>query len=367
MACFATTASAQQTASPKDLKRLKSAIATLQRELGQDRSKYSSLEVQLQRDEVAIGKLSAAIRSNGDKQKALASELEQLRARQTQLQQQRKNQQVLIAAQLRNAYQLGHEKTLKVLLNQQDPALISRAMTYVDYFNQARLQEVERFNTTLVELRELEPTIIASALALQQAGQQMAVDKDLLAGQQKSRQQTLAALADSISSKNAQLQQYEKDRIRLEALLNTVEDVAKTFATIDDAQPFAKRKGKMKWPAAGKLVNRFGSRRQDGGLKWQGVEIRGEAGTKVFAVHHGRVVFADWFGGQGLLMIIDHGDGYMSLYGHNQSLLRETGDWIQTGETIATVGSSGGRNAPGLYFEIRYQGKATNPAQWCRS
>jgi septal ring factor EnvC (AmiA/AmiB activator) len=102
-------------------------------------------------------------------------------------------------------------------------------------------------------------------------------------------------------------------------------------------------------------------------LKWQGVEIRGKEGNNITSIHHGRVVFADWLGGQGLLIVIDHGDGYMSLYGHNQSLLHETGDWIHTGEAIATMGNSGGRNQTGLYFEIRHRGKASNPAGWCRS
>jgi septal ring factor EnvC (AmiA/AmiB activator) len=367
LAFVALGAGAQQTASPKDLKRLQAAIVSLQKELKQARGKHSALEEQLKRDEVAIGKLSLAIEDNGNRQKTLARELEQLRARQSQLEQQRKAQQVLIAAQLRSAYQLGQEKTLKVLLNQEDPALISRAMTYVDYLNRARLQQIERFNATIAELAALEPSIVAKSLELKDAGDKLARDKDQLAGQQRSREQTLASLAGTISSKKAKLQQYEKDRARLEALLNTVEDVTRTFATIDDAQPFAKRKGKMKWPASGELINRFGSQRQDGGLKWQGVEIRSKAGTQVRAIHHGRVVFADWFGGQGLLIIIDHGDGYMSLYGHNQSLLRQTGDWIGTGEPISTVGASGGRSEPGLYFEIRHRGKANNPTSWCRS
>ena len=358
---------AQESANPRELKRLQAAIATLQQELKQVRGKHSALESQLQRDEVAIGKLRLAIEDNNNKRKLLTAELAQLRERQQRLEQQRKTQQGLIAAQLRSAYQLGNEKSLKVLLNQEDPALISRAMTYLAYFNRARLQQIASFNTTIAELRALEPDIIATSLELQRAGEKLANDQAQLADQQQSRERTLASLASSISSKKAKLEQYQKDRARLEALLNTVEDVTRTFATIDDAQPFAKRKGKMKWPAGGKLINRFGSRRQDGGLKWQGVEIRSKAGAQVKAIHHGRVVFADWFGGQGLLIIIDHGDGYMSLYGHNQSLLKATGDWVGTGEPIAQVGTSGGRSEPGLYFEIRHKGKANNPASWCRS
>ena len=240
-------------------------------------------------------------------------------------------------------------------------------MTYVDYFNKARQLEIEQFSANITELEQLEPEIASNSAALKQTGERLATEKQKLGQQQQSRQKTLASLSRNIASKDAQLQQHKKDHARLETLLNTVEDVATSFATMDDAQPFASRKGKMKWPAQGKLVNRFGRRQQDGGLKSQGVEIRAKSGNSITAIHHGRVVFADWFVGQGLLIIIDHGDGYMSLYGHNQSLLRETGDWIHTGEPIATMGNSGGRSNTALYFEIRHKGKPSNPASWCRS
>jgi septal ring factor EnvC (AmiA/AmiB activator) len=364
---FAHTGTAQQDANPQDLKRLESAIEDLQRELGRHRGKYGALEAQLRKNEVAIGNLSTLIRANRKKQAALEQELTSLRSRRRQLEQDRNKQQVLIAAQLRSAYQLGQEKTLKVLLNQEDPALISRALTYVDYFNKARMREIDQFNNTLTELRALEPAIVEKSATLKQTGQQLATEKSTLGHQQKARQQTLASLSQTIKTKDAQLQQHEKDQARLEALLNTVEDVAASFASMEDARPFGSLKGKMKWPARGKIVNRFSRRRQHGGLKWQGVEIRGKEGNKITAIHHGRVVFADWLGGQGLLIVIDHGDGYMSLYGHNQSLLHETGDWIRTGEIIATMGNSGGRSQTGLYFEIRHKGKARNPAGWCRS
>ena len=364
---FALTATAQQDASPQDLKRLESAIEALQRELGRHRGKYSTLEAQLKKNEVAIGELSARIRANRKKQDSLEQELTALRSRRRQLEQDRNKQQVLIAAQLRSAYQLGQQQTLKVLLNQEDPTLVSRAMTYVDYFNKARLREIEQFNNVISELGTLEPAIVEKSATLKQTGQQLATEKSTLRQQQQARQQTLASLSQTIKSKGAQLQQHEKDQARLEALLNTVEDIAASFASTEDAKPFGSRKGKMKWPARGKIVNRFGRRRQHGGLKWQGVEIRGSEGNNITAIHHGRVVFADWLGGQGLLIVIDHGDGYMSLYGHNQSLLHETGDWIHAGETIATMGNSGGRSQTGLYFEIRHRGKARNPASWCRS
>jgi septal ring factor EnvC (AmiA/AmiB activator) len=367
LTCWALGASAQQAASPKELQRLKSAITALQQDLGKHRGEHSALQKQLQSNEVAIGNLSRQIDRNAAQIRTLEQELGELRTRQRDLALARTKQQTLIAAQLRSAYQLGQEKNLKVLLNQQDPARISRAMTYVDYLNRARLDAIAEFSSTIDELAKLEPAIQSRTLGLAQTGEQLAAEKEQLASQQNSRRQTLASLSATIQSKDAQLKQHQQDRQRLENLLNTVEDVATTFATMDDAKPFASRKGKMSWPTKGKIVTRFGSRRHDGGLRSQGVEIRASKGSSVTAVHHGRVVFADWFGGQGLLLIIDHGDGFMSLYGHNQSLLKETGDWIHTGEIVATVGDSGGRSEAGLYFEIRQKGKASNPAQWCRS
>ena len=122
----------------------------------------------------------------------------------------------------------------------------------------------------------------------------------------------------------------------------------------------------MKWPVLGHISNSFGTPRTQGGMRWQGVTLKAKSGNNVRAIHHGRVVFADWFGSSGLLIIIDHGEDYMSLYAHNESLLRETGDWVRAGEPLATVGVSGGQMEPALYFEIRHNGKAINPKHWIK-
>ena len=147
-------------------------------------------------------------------------------------------------------------------------------------------------------------------------------------------------------------------------MLNAVNETIATLKLPNNYKPFRELRGKMSWPAKGRLIRRFGQRRSTG-MRWQGVLISGREGSAVKAIHHGRVVFADWFRGKGLLIIIDHGDGFMSLYAHNQSLLRETGDWVDTGETIATMGNSGGLQNAALYFEIRQQGKPSNPKKWC--
>jgi len=157
-----------------------------------------------------------------------------------------------------------------------------------------------------------------------------------------------------------------KDRSQLERLLDAVEQSIANLEIPSDYRPFHKLKGKLHWPTKGKISKRFGSSRSGSNLRWQGVTLTAKEGSEVNAIHHGRVVFADWFRGSGLLIIIDHGDGYMSLYGHNQSLLIEPGDWVTVGEQIATVGNSGGKKHAGLYFEIRHKGQPTDPRHWCK-
>jgi septal ring factor EnvC (AmiA/AmiB activator) len=177
----------------------------------------------------------------------------------------------------------------------------------------------------------------------------------------------LLGLNTRIKDKDANLRRLEKDRQELEALLDAVEETIADLKIPNDYRPFAARKGDMSWPTNGPVRYRFGSRQKPSMIRRQGVTIAGKSGNNVNAIHHGRVVFADWFRGKGLLIIVDHGDGFMSLYAHNQSLLSEIGDWIKAGEPIATVGNSGGQRESGLYFEIRQNGEPTNPARWCQS
>lgn len=352
--------------SQRDLTRLERAITQIQGKLSRWRDEHSALQSQLRDTELAISALSQQIAANDATRGRLERELGALRERRRTLSGQRQQQQVLVAAQLRAAFQMGRERSLKVLLNQQDPAAISRAMTYVEYFNRARARQIDALSATLEELAGTEASIAEKSAAAARLSSELTHQKAELGRQQAARQQTMASLQQAIRSDTERLRQHQEDRQRLEALLNTVEDVAASFAASQDARPFAERKGKLRWPVEGKIVNRFGSPRTDGGLRWQGVVIRPAKAARVRAIHHGRVVFANWFRGQGLLLIVDHGEGYMSLYGHNESLLRQTGDWVNAGDAIATISANGSQTEQGLYFEIRHKGKAGNPTLWCR-
>ena len=356
----------EQAITERQLQQLERSITKLQKKLSKARDEHSDIEQQLKQSETAIGQLALRIQRSERQRQALEQDLAQAKQQRSSLQGARQQQEVLIAAQLRRAFQLGRDDAVKILLNQQDPAQLARTMTYLGYVNRARMAQIAEFSRTIAQLSATEASIIDNAAALNSTLAQLTEQQSALRQQHRSRETALKQLALAISSDHAHLKQQQKNRDALEKLLLTVEDVSQDIASSKDGQPFAARKGKMAWPVKGKRSNRFGARRSKGGLQWEGIEIRAKQGTPVHAIHQGRVLFADWFRGQGLLIILDHGDGYLSLYSHNHSLLHATGDWVNAGEAIATVGASGGRDHSALYFEIRHQSKAQNPAKWCR-
>ena len=166
--------------------------------------------------------------------------------------------------------------------------------------------------------------------------------------------------------KDDALKQLQLDQVELQRVLDMIEEALVNLELPDEYRAFGELRGDMPWPLQGKRRNRFGQSRNSGNLRWQGVTIAAPEGSTVQAIHHGRVVYADWLRGSGLLLILAHGDGYMSLYAHNQTLLREVGEWVSAGSAIATVGDSGGQQSAALYFEIRHNGKPQNPTRWCK-
>ena len=348
------------------LEQLLAEIKRISGEISSDSARKNDLQQQLRAAELELGRLRNETAAN---ERAITASREQLADLQQQrqgLEQARDQQQARIALELKTAWQLGQQSQVKVLLNQEDPHTVARALAYYRYFFHARNELVSSYRDTLRQLQELE-TRIASTLE-QLAGQQATLEQQQaqLVTAQASREQAVAELSDSIHSKAEQLKQMEQNRRELEGLIAAIEKAVADLEVPDDYQPFKSARGAMPWPLAGKRANSYGRPRNDGKMRWQGVSIPAREGTEVKAIHHGRVVYADWLRGSGLLMIVDHGDGYMSLYAHNQSLLREVGEWVTAGTAISTVGNSGGQEQSALYFEIRHQGKPTDPAQWCR-
>lgn len=348
------------------LEQLQGDIKRIGEEISADSARRNSLQQELREAELKLGRLQKEMAAN---QRALAAsreELEGLQQQRGELEKARDAQQARIALELKTAWQLGQQGQVKVLLNQESPHTVARAMAYYRYFFQARNELVAQYRQTLDELQELQLRIAGTLdqLAVQQAT--LEEQQAELVTTQASREKAVASLNDSIQSKAEQLSQMEQNRRELENLITAIEKAVVDLEVPDDYQPFKSARGKMPWPLEGRRTNNFGKPRNEGKMRWQGVTIPAREGTSVKAIHHGRVVYADWLRGSGLLVIIDHGDGYMSLYAHNQSLLREVGEWVSAGTPISTVGNSGGQEQSALYFEIRHQGKPTNPSQWCR-
>ncbi|VVN17256.1 Murein hydrolase activator EnvC [Pseudomonas fluorescens] len=393
-------------------------IAELKKLLNKVQEERSGVQKELKGTETEMGKLEKQVEALQKELKKSETELQRLDAEKKKLQSARTEQQQLIAIQARAAYQNGRQEYLKLLLNQQNPEKFARTLTYYDYLSQARLEQLKNFNETLRQLANVEKDI-----GLQQA--QLLVQKSSLDSQREEldkvrqeRKLVLAKLSDDVKARDQKLAAREQDQADLSKVLKTIEETlarqareaeearqkaliaqqeaekkrlreAQAAADATDAPrkpakstpgavvsssgetfggAFASTRGKLPWPVDGRLLARFGeSRGDDARTKWDGVMISASSGSQVHAVHGGRVVFADWLRGAGLLVILDHGNGFLSLYGHNQTLLKSAGDVVKAGESISTVGSSGGQDTPALYFAIRQQGHPSDPAQWCRA
>lgn len=387
----------QLEAARQDVAELKKLLEKLQQE-------KSGVQQQLKKTETEMGDLENQVKELQRELKGSEQEIQRLDQEKKKLQGARTEQQRLIAIQARAAYQSGRQEYVKLLLNQQNPEKFSRTLTYYDYLSQARLEQLSAFNETLRQLANVEQEITRHQAQLQ--AQKAGLDERhaKLAEARKERQQALAKLNRDFASRDQRLKARQQEQAELGRVLKTIEEtLARQAREAEEARkralaaqkaeqarpgrqqssqpsgplvssgavyggPFASARGKLPWPVDGRLVARYGTPRGgDARTKWDGVLIGAPAGSQVRAVHGGRVVFADWLRGAGLLVILDHGNGYLSLYGHNQSLLKNAGDLVKAGEPIATVGSSGGQDTSALYFAIRQNGRPSDPAQWCRA
>jgi septal ring factor EnvC (AmiA/AmiB activator) len=350
----------------KRLEQLQKRISKLRQVLKKARTEKSQVQSDLQRVDKSIGRINRKLRQlrkNISKQK---KQLRELYQEQKTLRSSLSRQREQLAGQVRASYVMGRQEQLKIVLNQGDPSTLQRALVYFDYLNRSRTEQIQQVLVQLQQLNQVEQKIkdekqrLEGLLALQSENRKKLLET------RTARKKILRALSRDIVSKDKQLLSMLQDEKELQRILRAVESLGDMPASDLEGKPFAQRKGRLPWPASGRIREKFGDSRAAGGLRWTGVLIDAKSGQDVQAVARGRVAFADWLRGYGLLIIIDHGDGYMSLYGHNQSLFKEIGEWAEEGETIATVGSSGGKARSQLYFELRHKGKPVNPARWCR-
>lgn len=347
------------------LKQLKSDIDKFTSQLADTKSKRTNIEADLKQNEKDIGEIIKKIEVIEEDLKDSEHKISNLQKQQKELVIAKNEQQGYIVRQIRAAYQIGNQEYLKVLLNQENPSKITRMLKYYDYFNRARAQQIERYSATITSLEVIAENIVEKTKKLARGRSLLQSRRFALANIKQQREKILFRLNATIIGKDAKLKILISDRRHLEELLARIDTELTLLPAPGQVIPFAQLKGKMILPVRGKISNRFGSTLDKGKLPWNGLFIAAAEGEPVYAVHYGRVVFSDWLRGFGLLLIINHGEGYMSLYGHNQSVYREIGDWVDAGEIVASIGNSGGLDRSGLYFEIRYDGKPRDPQIWC--
>jgi len=363
----ATVAAAPQTSeeASAELKQVRKQIDSLKEDIeseGRRRSRAERNLADVEKSEQKVRRELTSIRKQLRDSKARQADLErQSEAQRKELEKQR----ATLANQLRVAYINGNEEWLRVSLSQQDATSLGRRMTYYGYLSRQRRATIEKVAAALAQLDEIKEEIAGEMARLAKLETKATGKLEEIADTRTQRSELVAKINADIRSKDAQI-----DRLQSQAaeLTNLVEALARVLPKMPDfdAEPFAGKAASLSWPAEGPILKSFGDSRADGRLKWEGVLMGAPSGSLVRSVYYGRVVFSDWLDGMGLLTIIDHGAGYMSLYGHNQDLLKEVGEWVDPGDAISHVGDSGGQAAAGLYFEIRKDGKPVNPRRWIK-
>ncbi len=351
----------------RELNALRVRIHDLQTRLDARRQQKTREERALRDIDRDISRTQITLRQTESRLQSVRRQLSGLQRQQKTASRQLSAQRKQLAHEVRSAYAMGRQKQVKLLLNQEQPEAVGRMLIYFGYFSRARAEKIDAMQALLDRLRVLQGDIEQKTSMLAELRNRQKARVTQLAEQKSLRAEAITALNQQLARQGGALKQLQLDEQHLQELVYSLQNLlADIPADANRNKPFGALKGTLRWPARGTLSERFGAPRGASGLTWQGVLIAAPEGGKVRAVAQGRVAFADWMRGFGLLLIIDHGDGYMSLYGHNQALYKEVGEWVDSGEVVATLGASGGQNHAGLYFELRYKGHPVNPRKWCR-
>ncbi len=355
-------AAPDRAATQKQIKQLQSRIETLTEKLRSQEGDSRAVTAALKKTEREAGRVAGEIRQLDKQLASLGSEATDLEGQKARIQNDLKQRAKRLEQQLVVRYSAGKQPRLELLLNQQDPEALDRMLRYHDAISLTLATEITQFREQLAALQTTDSRLAGTRQAMLDKQASLQQELDRLQQLRQQRQQDLAALKKHMQQGGGELKQLKLDQTRLQAVLKEIEASFDVASLAADDTPFKSRKGRLAWPVKGQLRRDFGSMQNN--ISYDGIWIQGDAGQLVKAVHHGRVVFADWLRGYGLVTILDHGNGYMTLYGYNQSLLREAGDWVSAGDSIATVGDSGGRQEMGLYFAVRFKGQPQNPSGW---
>jgi len=347
----------------QELEEVRERISDLKKSMDRAAADRDRLTAELQEAEVTISAKRLRLkelereRAFVDKRRA---ELEaQIDAREAELETETRE----LGNQLRAAYMSGSQERMKLLLNQQNPATLGRMMAWHGYLNRYRGNNIEIVSTRIRELAALSAELAAEEARLTEIADERYAELTRLGQAQEQRQSLLASLKAKIDTESREIDRLAAQEQDLARLIAELASILSDYP-ITSEDPFSAYKGRLTWPVAGTLLHDFGQPRVGDSLKWNGVVLAAPRGREVRAVYHGRVAFADWLAGLGLLVIVDHGDGYLTLYGYNETILKNAGDWVAPGDVIATVGNSGGQPQAALYFEVRNGTRPVNPREW---
>jgi murein hydrolase activator len=346
-----------------ELKQVKSRIEAIRKAIHTDAERRDSLVTELKEADLSIQSARERLAEARSQRIASETRLRQLQTERQDTERQISGEREALAGEVRVAYMNGRQERLKLILNQQDPVQLGRVMAYYGYFGRARAERITSIGEHLAHLELLEENIGAETDKLRVLEADSAREVRALASARERRATTLSEVQSSLKTRNQELAKLERDARALEKLVEELRRAIEEFPELIE-QPFQRVKGKLPWPVKGPVLARFGQLRAGGPLKWQGLLVGAERSAQVRAPFHGRVIYADWLVGMGLLIVLDHGGGYMSLYGYNEQLYRRVGDRVAPGDVLAAVGDAAEVGKPALYFEIRKGRQAVNPAEW---
>ena len=352
----------------KQLKALQSKIEKLKKTIHVKQDSKSRYTTQLRKIEGQIGDFSKKIRSTEKKITKRKKELKELRSTRKQHQKKLASENDILAEQVYTAFTLGKQEKMKLLFSQQNAEFIQRNLVYYQYFSNARVNLINNVQENITQILATESRISLASQALEKNRATLKSHQSQLKKDGNKRKKIIGSLDKQLKKQGGHLNKLEDEAKELQNLLDSIEDILiETPEPQLSNQAFASLRGKLAWPVKGKVRRLFGHTKPLSNLRWQGVIIQAPTGRHVRAISHGRVAFADWLRGLGNLIIIDHGNSFLSLYGHNESLFKAAGEWVEPGDIISSIGNSGGQKKPGLYFEIRKKGKPQNPTKWCQS
>jgi septal ring factor EnvC (AmiA/AmiB activator) len=350
-----------------DLSRIEARMQALEQQIAERQQRRDALFAELERNERDIAALALAGRQFAAMTAAQEAVVAGVQVKLDQAREDLDVARLALAQLLRSAYAMGRGDRLRMLLNQEDMTRSGRVFGYYRCIGRERGKRIEAVEALAEELTRLRQQEDVEAQRLRQLATHQEETRIRLLAAQRAREAIVASLDRNIAEGRGKVTALGENAQGLRDLITDLRLKAQIAAEIDlTREEFSVRRGRLAWPVPGaRLISGFRSSDNPQDLHADGVLIAADEGTEVTAVHHGRVIYADWLRGFGLLLVLDHGDGYMTLYGHNQTLLKEVGEWVDTGEVVALTGRSGGSGDRGLYFALRKDGAPLDPAHWC--